>query len=162
MNIIGIDPAGRTGFAYKMDGKWVTGTVSAYRWRDLYRQFKLARERGVEQAVMEDCYLGLDLKVLKRLVNIQGRVQSALEEAGIVVRMVTARSWKSAMLRDGGFAVMGRDAQKSRAMVVARRLGANPVTDDEGDAVCICQYGASTGTQGLLKAVAKATRRAPK
>lgn len=112
--------------------------------------FSEAASAGVTDACVEDCYLGLNVSTLKALANIQGRVCGALEAVGIAVRLVQPRSWKSAMLREGGIPVAGRESQKAKGMEVARRLGASPATDDESDAVCIAEYGATTGMQTML------------
>ncbi|MBW7865916.1 MAG: hypothetical protein H3C30_16055 [Candidatus Hydrogenedentes bacterium] len=150
MNVIGVDPAGKTGYAYRTRDGWKCGAVSAFNLHALLAVFSEAASAGVTDACVEDCYLGLNVSTLKALANIQGRVCGALEAVGIAVRLVQPRSWKSAMLQAGGIPVAGRESQKAKGMEVARRLGASPATDDESDAVCIAEYGATTGMQTMF------------
>jgi len=160
--LIGIDPATRTGWAYRGPEGWCVGTVAAVgpgSLREMVRVFRGAYDAGVRSAVVEDCFLGNNLNTLKRLAHIQGRVCSALEGCGITPRMVQPRSWKALMLRVAGFAVTGRDPQKLRALVVADRVGAVCRNNDEADAVCICLYGEATGVQGTLELREKARKR---
>jgi len=146
MSVLGIDPATTTGYAYRHNGAWVTGTVSSSikTRRDIYGMAavaNIARQSGVTVAAIEDCYLGANVRTLITLAKIQERWENVLRERDIETVIVNTMTWKHATLTVAGILPKARAEQKKHAIWVAKHVyGAEPKNSDEADAVCIAAW----------------------
>ena len=154
MKVIAFDAARRkTGYAY-IRGRgsthsWVTGVVDVADTAALAGIIEDANAIGVTKAVIENCYLSdghkRNVYTLKTLQEAQTRIRVACEMAGLDVELVYAQTWQSA------YGISGpRPDRKLGAQRVARALGAGDITDDEADAVCLCDYAERIGKQAEL------------
>ena len=150
MKVIAFDTAKRkTGWAYKaLDGRWETGVVCVADTGALVDVVKRAQAEGVTHAALEDCYLAKgNVATLKALAAAQGAISTVCKVAGLtVLKPIHAQTWQSA------FGITGkRDDRKFGAQRVAHALGASRITDDEADAVCLCDYAERVGEQQELE-----------
>lgn len=139
---IAFDAAIKTGYAYLPLKKYVTGTVSPKSKEALAKVFRDALSVGVDRVVIEDCYAGKSVKTLKSLQDSQTRITVEAERFGLPVELVYATTWQAA------YGLTGKRADRKRgAMLTAKRLGADPKTQDEADAVCLLHYAESLAKQ---------------
>lgn len=137
-NVIGIDPATRTGYAYHWGGKWITGVFNPAKRQDAIDAIGAAVESAcVTVAYVETGYLGKNPRTLIRLTELRCAVERVLDDYGVTIHHVPATTWQSA------FSITGpRADRKAGATHTARvYLGAECTTQDECDAVCICEFG---------------------
>jgi len=146
MTVIGIDPAKRTGYAYRDDtGEWCSGTVDPDDREALRRILQSAMKCGCTVAAIEDCYLDKNAATFKKLAVIQGRIIAECISVGLKYKTINPTKWKRAMLTTGGWFPKRRQDQKTLARWVAIHLfHATPKNYDEADAICICEYATRT------------------
>ena len=139
MKVVGIDPGTRqTGFAWRTpSGAWRCGWVRPDSLQTILLE---ARRDGCDVAAVEDSFLGVNPRTYRVLITLQVRILSMCGDLNLRTVTVPPLTWKSAMLTGAGYLPAGRDHQKSTALAVARRLGADPKTFDEGDAVCLAEF----------------------
>lgn len=153
---IGLDPATCTGWAYQHNGRWLTGDIFFYRGymvdaaACLRETLVLARERGVRIAVVEDCYISRSWQTAKRLSEIQGIVCEAAQAAGLELHRVSPATWQCALLCVGR---ASREERKRAAYQYALRIGAEPTSQDQADAICLAEYGRLVSRQTELTLV---------
>lgn len=148
MKWIGFDTAQqRTGYAYQVGKQWVTGVFKPRDTARLVSIINSAIAQGITHAAVEDPYLGQNVKTLKALQEATVRVVVRCEDAGLDVERYSAQTWQS------GFSLAGkRDKRKDGSKRVAIMLGApEGISEDEADAVCLCEYARCHGRQlGLM------------
>jgi len=136
-NVIGLDPAIKTGWAYVIDGQYVWGTVDPYDTQAMEAVIRDAVDHGVSTAYVEDAYLAKhNVRTLKSLIRSQTRAVLACERYGVTVVMVPATVWQAA------WSIHGKRAdRKQAAVLIAERIAPGKKTSDEADAVLISEYG---------------------
>lgn len=141
---IAFDSANKTGYAYMAHGTWVHGVLDMSgktlkkrhdQWQNVIRILTDAIDSGCTFAVIEDCYHAQGIKTLKSLVGTSTRLSVAAEFMDLEVKMIYPSEWQSACGATGK-----RENRKAKAMELARLLGAKNCTEDEADAVCLCDY----------------------
>lgn len=138
----------RTGWAYWHPGRgnekvWMTGVVAPADTAKLMAVVRLALDDGIDDAVIENCFLGRNFQTSKTLQAAQTRIAVACEAYGLEVTLVYPQTWQAAF----GITGLSPD-RKAGAKRVARLLGAHDgVTEDEADAICLCEYMEKTGRQ---------------
>lgn len=139
--IIAFDAAKKkTGWAMKIDGQWWTGVLSPQDTKKLQYLINWAVSHGATAAVIEDCYCGVNVRTTKALQDAQTRIRVFCELAGLAVTLVYPATWHSA------YGIKGKSADcKRAALLIASRLGAPNVTEDEADAVCLADYAERIG-----------------
>lgn len=155
--IIAFDAAKRTtGWAYRKQtpGKppqWITGTLSPRDTQTLIGVVQSAVLAGCSKTVIENCYLGKsgNVHVVKMLQEAQTRIRMACESAGLPVELIYPQTWQSA------YGIVGCSQDRKRgAYRVATMLGADSkITNDEADAVCLCDFATRKGHQDELALV---------
>jgi len=155
MSAIGFDPATVTGWAFiDKDGDWVTGTIDVKNASSVSYILRIAKQRGITCAYVEDCYFQANAKTLKLLQDKQTRIMVACEEYKLPVTIIMPSVWQGAWDLLGG--KPARTEIKKRARVVAEQIAGRKLkTQDECDAVCIAEYGNSIERQGGLMARVK-------
>lgn len=138
--LVAFDAATRTGWAYRADGQWTTGTLDPTKSATVASMLRKAMTAGVDQVVIEDCYLGRNVATVIALARIQGRILAVCEALGLPVRFVSPNTWKARML--GGR--RHRTTDKKASLQRAWKLGAQVTNDDEADAVCLCVFAEGT------------------
>ncbi len=146
MTILAFDAAKRrTGYAFSTTDGWITGVVDVADTKALGAIIEAAKATGVTRAVIENCYMGSNVRTLKALQEAQTRIKVACEMAGLGVELVYAQTWQSA------YGISGqRKDRKLGAKRVASMLGAGNVSEDEADAVCLADYAERVGLQEEL------------
>ena len=144
--IIAFDAAKRkTGWAFRIGNQWITGIVSPQNTEKLRAVIDLAKSHGATAAVIEDCYCGVNVRTIKALQDAQTRICVFCELAGLAVTLVYPATWHSA------YGIHGKSVDcKRAAQLIASRLGAPNVTEDEADAVCLADYAERIGKQQEL------------
>lgn len=137
--ILALDVATRTGWAYKAE-IWHTGTVDAT-CEDTRRLTLLNAQRaGCTHLVVEDCFAGLNVGTFRTLIELQTKWKMDAAYMGYqLCKPVMPSVWQSKILVIGG-CKPGKGETKQYAAIAARMLGANCKTQDECDAVCLCEY----------------------
>lgn len=137
--IIAFDAAKRrTGYAYRTDGRWITGTFTPLDTPALTQVVRNACKAGCTRAAIENCYVGSprNIATVKALQDAQTRIAVACEMAGLEVVLIYPATWQASYNIGGP----SRE-RKQAALAWARRLGAAPyLSEDEADAVCLCDY----------------------
>ena len=141
--IVGVDAASRTGYAFRTESGWTTGRLDPLKSSAVAAMLRKALAAGVDEVVIEDCYLAKNVAVTISLARIQGRIMAVAEALGLPCRLVSPKTWKAKMLRG----IRGRDEQKKASLSAAWKLGANVTNDDEADAVCLCAFAEGTGAR---------------
>lgn len=148
---IAFDAAKRkTGWAFKGSSahSWQTGVLAPANTAELISVVAGAFRFGVRHAVIENCYLGKqerNVRTLKALQEAQTRIRVVCEMYRLSVELVYPSEWQSA------FTIVGpRDTRKQLSQRVAAMLGAIVTTDDEADAVCLCEYATRRSGQYYL------------
>jgi len=132
---IAFDSATTTGFAYRSGDIWVTGVFNPRDKARMRGVIAEAMQCGVECAVIEDCYKSPSVRTLKVLQDCTTRIAVCCEDFGLYVGYCYPSTWQSACGLKGK-----RDELKKGAKKLAEILGAVRVTQDEADAVCLCDY----------------------
>ena len=139
MSAIGFDTASRTGWAYRdRSGLWRVGVCDPTRTLGLQAIIGDAKRCGCTIAAVEDCYLGKNVRTLKKLQDAQTRIVLACEAHGLDVRLIPPQEWQADLGLTGD-----RDDRKFGAMRIAKiLLGKQKIqlTQDMADAVCIADY----------------------
>lgn len=136
-NVIGLDPAIKTGWAYAVDGQYVWGTVDPYDTQAMEAVIREAVDHGVTTAYVEDAYLAKhNVRTLKSLIRSQTRAVMACERYGVSIVMISATVWQAAWNIGGK-----RTERKAAALAVADRIAPGKKSSDEADAVLIAEYG---------------------
>lgn len=134
--VIAFDAATTTGFAYRNGTRWIHGHFHIRDYALLNDVIAAARADNVTHAVIEDPYFHANVNTIKILQDAASRIQQRCEDAGILWAEMKASEWQSAQ----GVKRKGEDT-KVNAMVLSRQLDAPPyLTQDEADAVCMCDY----------------------
>jgi len=148
--IIAFDAATNTGWAYRYGsgpckGEWNTGIVKPRDWKTLDAVLRKAQSHGVKEAVIEDCYLGVNPKTHKVLAIMQGLIIAACDRAGLPYEVIPAATWHA----DLGLTGPREDRKRGAKMIATRVLGAaGGITSDEADAVCLCDMAERTKGRG--------------
>ena len=148
MKFIAFDTALRkTGVAYQtLDGHWATAVVDVRDNAALALLLAEAKAEAVTGAVIEDCFFGVNVLTLKRLLEGQTRIRVLCELAGFeVIELIQPSTWQSAF-RIGG----DRQSRKVGARYVAKMSGYTGTSEDEADAVCLCEFAQSRSRQTEL------------
>lgn len=130
----------RTGWAYGAPGRWTTGLIDVLDTPALDTLIATVAKLGIRHATVENCYLGGNVVTLKALQEAQTRIVTACERQGLAVDLVYAQTWQS----DLGLTGPSED-RKLGAMRIARLLGYTGKSQDEADAVCLCDYAQRAG-----------------
>lgn len=137
VKVIAFDAAKRrTGYAYRAGDVWVTGVFAIHEYAKIIDVIKHARLAGCTHAAIEEPFCGRNINTLKGLQDAQSRIAQRCEDAGLEWVGIRATEWQSAQ----GCLKRGEDT-KARAAALARTLDAPPyLSQDEVDAVCLCDY----------------------
>ncbi len=143
--ILAIDPATKTGWAFKYKDYWMCNTVLASNARLRAEILGHARLAGCTHVICEDQHLEQNPATFKFLIELRKDWEWECKNAGmIVLPPVLATVWQKAMLNIGGQACPVGETKKA-SIAVARMLGADPKDDNQADAVCIAEYAARMG-----------------
>lgn len=150
MKPIAFDSANTTGYAYMANGTWVTGVLDMsgrklkhrkQQWQNMIRIITDAIDSGCDTVVIEDCFIGKGINSFKSQVSTMTRLAVASEFMGILPVFMKPSVWQSASLRTKKH--MKHDDLKAASKQLAKVLGAKNCTEDEADAVCMCDYAAN-------------------
>lgn len=140
MRFIAFDVALRkTGVAYPNSIRgWNTEVISVHDTTKLDLVIAWAKEtHDCVAAAIEDCWLGKNAASFKALAISQGRIVSACERAGLVrIEIVHPSTWQN----NYGISAKNGGDVKLGAMRVAKLLGYGGDSQDEADAICLCDY----------------------
>lgn len=149
MNWIAFDAAFvKTGWAYRVPDTegwtWRTGVFCPMECgaKTIIRVVHEAASCGIRAAAIEDCYLKFNPATFQKLAAAKARIQLICEFFELEVETFLASEWQSFHRINGA-----RGARKRGSLKRARELGATVFTDDEADAVCLCEYVTMRGKQ---------------
>lgn len=149
MVILGIDPATKTGIAYRRGKEWHTETVNAETYRELHTAIVSALcamgwSAVVEDeihAVIEDLNVTLNHKTVVSIARTQGRIGAILSDFDVPYTYVHNKTWRT-ILAVSGHTPKTRKELKEAALWYARNvLKADPKDDNQADAACIAAWG---------------------
>ena len=138
MSTLGLDPAKKTGWAYRDGDYWRFGTLDPTDRDAVIDVVWAAKKAGCTHAYVEDCHVPGhgNIRTVKSLQESQTRLVVACEMAGLRVVKVQPATWRQ------GFSLTGKRAELKRAAkIIAQQLGAPIKTNDEAEAVLISEYG---------------------
>ena len=144
--IIAFDAATNTGWAFRYGpgpckGEWNTGVVKPRAWKTLDALLLKAQSHGVTEAVIEDCYLGVNPQTHKVLAIMQGLIIAACDRAGLPYEVIPAATWHDDLRLTGP----REDCKRGAMLIATKYLGASKgITQDEADAVCLCDMAERT------------------
>jgi len=145
MNCIGIDPsyAKPVAYAYKAGDVWHGGEFDVYAME--VPSLEEAKVNGVTTAIIEDGYVGCNMKVSMRLSEARARIEVLCQRLGWDIVRVAPTTWHS-VLAVNGHVPKDRASLKAQSKLRATAEIGKPVkSDDLADAICLAVWGAANG-----------------
>jgi len=144
MTTLGIDPAHAKpiAFAFRTNRMWTVVTLSPDAPADWYELFLSAKRMGVARIVIEDGFIGVNVKTGRALDQIRGGLAAVAKLAKLPVSMVAPATWQTAMLSQGDWTPKRTPEIEAQAKLRARLETGRDVSNvDEAAAVCIAAWG---------------------
>lgn len=147
MRCVGIDPACAkpVALAWRFGKQWQIRSVPWDDTANLFAALSRAKADGCDTCVIEDGFVGKNPKTALALAVVRGQLSALAVQAGLQVRMVHPATWQAACLTQGRYRPQTH-AEIVKQVALRMRGHYLSVTEDEGVAVCIAEWG--DGQQG--------------
>lgn len=138
--LVSVDPGASSGWVF-----WRSGELEErglFQGDNIHAIYRLIgglhkREpRGKRVLVIEDQYIGNNMKTSKTLIMRRSRWQAIAELFGWDIVLLNPRSWQAASFRG----MLGKDTKKKSIIIATQIMKEEPKSIDIADAVCMGQF----------------------